>query len=69
MRGETMPMSDKDQALRISFVAFRRMMAGYTYNQKELETLSNLAILAVPGRYRFTRQELEALKKPKGEPQ
>ena len=51
-------MNHKDKALRIAFVAFRKMSLGAKFSPEELLTLSDIMGIALPMKHRFTKAEL-----------
>jgi hypothetical protein len=51
-------MNNKDKALRIAFVAFRKMSLGAKFAPEELLTLSDLMGISLPVKHRFTKTEL-----------
>jgi hypothetical protein len=51
-------MNHKDKALRIAFVAFRKMSLGTQFSPEELLNLSDLMGIALPMKHRFTKAEL-----------
>lgn len=51
-------MNHKDKALRIAFVAFRKMSLGTKFSPEELLTLSDLMGIALPVKHRLTKAEL-----------
>jgi len=56
-------MNHKDKALRIAFTAFRSLSQGNQFSASDFATLADLCALALPVKYRFTKEELEEIKK------
>ena len=54
-------MNHKDQALRIAFKAFRMMSLGAKFSAEDLSILADVCGIALPLKYRFTRNELSSI--------
>lgn len=57
-------MNHKDKALRIAYKAFISLHRGESFNADEYKTLADLCGIALPMKYRFSRDELRAMKHP-----
>jgi hypothetical protein len=55
-------MNNKDKALHTAFEAFYSMMHGAIYGPKEFEYFADMCALALPMKYRWCGEELEALR-------
>ncbi len=55
-------MNHKDKALRIAFTAFHSLSLGNQFSQNDFATFADLCALALPMKYRFTKEELETIK-------